>query len=156
MTRSVRAYPFVLLLATLCLVGRPDARADARGFEDARRAHALARDLMSPYCPGRTLADCPSPDAAALRAEIRGLLRAGLDETGVRARLEERFGDAVIGVPRGVLGWTLPGLVLLAGAGVLVFVLRRISGGEGGSDPGPSDDPELDEELERELRDRGL
>ena len=148
----MRAYPFVLLRATLCLVGCLDARADARSSGDARRAHALARDLMSPYCPGRTLADCPSHDAAALRAEIRGLLRAGLDETGVRVRLEERFGDAVIGVPRGVLGWTLPGLVLLVGAGVLVFVLRRIYGGADGSDPGPSDDPELDPELERELQ----
>ncbi len=152
MAGSVRAYLFALLLAMLCVA----ELAYAQSSEDARRAYALSREVMSPYCPGRTLADCPSPDAAALRAEVRGLFASGLDEQAVWARLEERFGDAVIGVPRGVLGWTLPGLVLLAGAGVLVFVLRRISGGEGGSDPGPSDDPELDEELERELRARGL
>ncbi len=155
MARFVRAYFFALVLAMLPAAGPGDGRADARSFEDARRAHALARDLMSPYCPGRTLADCPSPDAAALRAEIRGLIDAGLDEGAVRARLEQRFGDAVIGVPRSVLGWTLPGLILLAGAAVLVRVLRRISNG-GGPEPDPIDDPELDEDLERELRARGL
>ena len=29
-------------------------------------ASDLANDLMSPFCPGRTLADCPSPQAKSL------------------------------------------------------------------------------------------
>ncbi len=156
MAWRVRAYLVAFLLATLFAAGPSEARADAQSSERSRRAHALARDVMSPFCPGRTLADCPSPDAAALREEIRGLIDAGVDEEAVRVRLEKRFGDAVIGVPRGLWGWSLPGLILLAGAVVLVVVLRRISQRETGAAPGPPEDPELDEELERELRARGL
>jgi len=154
MAWRVRTCLVALLLATLFAAEPLKARADAQSSERARQAHALARDLMSPFCPGRTLADCPSPDAAALRKEVRVLIDGGVDEAAIRARLEDRFGGAVIGVPRGVWGWILPVLILLAGAGVLVRVLRRIAGPAPSAEP--FDDPELDEELERELRDRGL
>src|SRR5262245_47420006 len=91
----------------------------------ARTAHELARDLMSPYCPGRTLAECPSPDALAVREEIRTALRNGESPDAIRTRIEARFGDQVVGVPREKMGWALPILALAAGAMVLVFVLRR-------------------------------
>lgn len=111
---------------------------------------------MSPFCPGRTLADCPSPDAAAVREEIREFIDAGVEKDVILERLEARFGDAIRGVPRSIWGWTLPGLVLLAGAVALVVVLRRISRRGAVPDAGPVEDPELEEELERELRARDL
>ena len=37
----------------------------------------VANELMSPFCPGRTLADCPSPDAASLRMWIAVQAAAG-------------------------------------------------------------------------------
>src|SRR5262245_15817568 len=91
----------------------------------ARAAHELARDLMSPYCPGRTLAECPSPDALAVREEIRAALRAGESPDAIRTRIEARFGDQVVGVPREKVGWALPILALVAGAGLVVLALRR-------------------------------
>jgi cytochrome c-type biogenesis protein CcmH/NrfF len=91
----------------------------------ARTAHELSRELMSPYCPGRTLADCPSPDAGTVREEIRAALRAGEPLASIRARIEARFGAAVVGVPTTPIGWLIPILFLAAGAIVLVLVLRR-------------------------------
>ena len=141
------------MLVLLCFVLSTEPTHAETGPEDAdyaRRAHAFSRELMSPYCPGRTLADCPSPDAAALRQEIRELLDAGTEEEVILDQLEARFGQAIYGVPRGFWGWALPGLVLLGGAAFLVSALRRLS------DPGvqqapPVVDPELERELEREL-----
>lgn len=156
MVWSVRTYSALLLVVTLLAAGLSDARADEQSSERARRAHALAREVMSPFCPGRTLADCPSPDAAALREEIREFIDAGVEKEAILARLEARFGDAIRGVPRSIWGWTFPGLVLLAGAVALVAVLRRISRREAVPDAGPVEDPELEEELERELRARDL
>ncbi len=117
----------------------------------ARTAHELARDLMSPYCPGRTLAECPSPDALAVREEIRAALRSGESPDAIRTRIEARFGDQVVGVPREKVGWAIPILALVAGAGALVFVLRRsVSGAESKVTPLTA---EQQRALERELDD---
>lgn len=116
----------------------------------ARAAHELARDLMSPYCPGRTLAECPSPDALAVREEIRAALRAGESPDAIRARIEARFGDQVVGVPREQLGWALPILALVAGAGTLALVLRRALSRKRAVTPLT---PEIERQLERELDD---
>jgi cytochrome c-type biogenesis protein CcmH/NrfF len=107
---------------------------------------------MSPYCPGRTLADCPSPDAAALRRELRNLLDAGVPEKEVRTQLEARFGGAISGVPRTRLGWVLPGIALLLGAVALVLALRRLSRAprDAAGEP-PVSDPELEAQLDAEL-----
>jgi cytochrome c-type biogenesis protein CcmH/NrfF len=114
----------VTLLAAVLHAGVASAQADPE-VALARSAHELSRELMSPYCPGRTLADCPSPDAGAVRDEIRAALRAGEPVASIRSRIESRFGAAVVGVPTTTLGWALPILMLAAGALVLVFVLRR-------------------------------
>ncbi len=117
-------------LGALALVLALFAAAPARAQDDpevalARQAHELSRELMSPYCPGRTLADCPSPDAGAVRDEIRTALRGGESAESVRARIESRFGAQVIGVPTTLIGWSLPIVVLVAGAIALAFALRR-------------------------------
>ena len=140
----------LLALAALLLGVAPAHATDA---ELSQQAHRIARDVMSPFCPGRTLADCPSPDALVVREEIRAKLSAGVDEATVRAELFQRFGDAVVGVPRGALGWALPILLLLAGVAVLVQVLRRLSAPAPQPPAMPAD---LEAELDRDLKSRGL
>jgi cytochrome c-type biogenesis protein CcmH len=139
-----------VMLVLLPIAGYADDSVVDRG----REAYALSRELMSPYCPGRTLADCPSPNAAALREEIRDQLAAGATIDEVRGDLERRFGDQVRAVPRGPLVWGIPILVLLAGAIALAVALRRLSRPQGGQAEAIS--PELEREIERELRERGL
>ncbi len=153
-----------LLAAALALVvasaagtaGRAVAADEESGREIGRRAYALSRDLMSPYCPGRTLADCPSPDAAAVRQEIRRRMRAGESAARVRADLELRYGDAVSGVPRSAIGWLIPALLIAGGGVLVVFALRRMS--RGGEPELPPSDPggELERELDEEIARRGL
>jgi len=116
----------------------------------ARAAHELSRELMSPYCPGRTLADCPSPDAGAVRDEIREALRGGESVDSIRSRIESRFGAQVIGVPTTLLGWLLPIVALAAGALVLVLALRRAVSRDGAL---PRVSSEVAARLEQELRD---
>jgi cytochrome c-type biogenesis protein CcmH/NrfF len=124
--RSPRRHSLAPALLALALcAGLGCSPAEDPDSVNARAANEVARDLMSPFCPGRTLADCSSPDAGAIREEIRESLRAGESPKSVRARIEARFGDHVVGVPRERLGWILPILALIAGAGALVFALRR-------------------------------
>jgi cytochrome c-type biogenesis protein CcmH len=120
-----------------------------------QRAHALSADLMSPYCPGRTLSDCPSPDAAVVRQEIRARLDAGQSEEEIRATLEARFGGALRGLPTSAVGWLGPIAILLLGAVALALALRRLSRREA---PGAraAARPEIERALDAELQRRGL
>ena len=120
--------------------------------ERARQANELSRNLMSPFCPGRTIADCGSPDATTVREEIRDALATGESPESIRKRIEARFGaDRVIGVPRSGIGWALPIGMLLAGAGLLAVALVRSVKPPRATEASIS--PELERELARELDD---
>jgi cytochrome c-type biogenesis protein CcmH/NrfF len=158
LTRMRSGLAHAVLAALVLLALGPaagTAQEEPTSGDRARRTHAIARDLMSPFCPGRTLADCPSPDAAAVRQEIRDLVDAGVADAEIRTELEGRFGDAVQGVPRSVWGRGLPILVLLAGAAALVWALRRMARRAPGPAPAASA-RELESQLDRELREKGL
>lgn len=104
-------------------------------------AYDLAAELMSPYCPGRTVASCPSPQAAELIQWISMQEAAGATEDEVVEMLVERFGEEILGAPpaEGITLWAyvfpVAGFVLFGG--VAVLVLRRIVG----AGPAADDDP---------------
>lgn len=90
----------------------------------------LAREIMSPYCPGLALSDCPSPPAAELRAWIREQEAAGIPRETVRAQLFAQYGDKLLQRPRaqgiGLLAYAIPVGAIIIGALVLgVYFLRR-------------------------------
>jgi cytochrome c-type biogenesis protein CcmH len=102
----------------------PQARAAEEGF-----GHALAREIMSPFCPGRVLADCPSPQAQTLRAWILVQAAAGRSQEEVLAELLARYGEQILAAPRargfGLTAYAIPIGVFLAGGGVVWLFLRR-------------------------------
>jgi hypothetical protein len=92
---------------------------------------------MSPFCPGRTLSDCPSSYAAEWRQDIRVWIAEGLSTEEIRKRLEQRLpeGAELSGAPDTGLGWALPvglslGAVLLVG-----IILRRLRNREDDAKP---------------------
>ena len=82
----------------------------------AQRAQALARDTMSPFCPGKTIDSCPSPRAQAWREDMRTWLAQGASTTEVRNRLQARVPDFDLeGRPGRAWDWILPiGCMVLA------------------------------------------
>ncbi|HEY8380048.1 MAG TPA: cytochrome c-type biogenesis protein CcmH [Nannocystis sp.] len=96
---------------------RPDPEAEAL-------MHELSHDLMSPYCPGRTIASCPSPQARKLEAQIYEQARAGMSREEIESALVARFPDirGYVGRPELVWGTLVAALVALA---ALVLVARR-------------------------------
>lgn len=98
-------------------------------------AYELWHDLMSPYCPGRTLAECPSPAADELRLWILTQAAAGADRAEVEASLYARFGDQIRTTPKaegwGLAAYVIPALAFLVFGGIVLLVLRRlVAGGE--------------------------
>jgi cytochrome c-type biogenesis protein CcmH/NrfF len=127
-------------------------------------SYAMAHDLMSPYCPGRTLAECPSPQATELRFWILTQAAAGASEAEVNAMLTDRFGDVLLAAPRaegwGLAAYVIPIAFFLIGGPVVVLVIRRLVAGGGSKAPPEAEskvaasgasDPDLERQLEIEL-----
>lgn len=151
-----------IALATLLATSQASAVEGAPDW-----AYAMAHDLMSPFCPGRTLAECPSPQAANLRFWILTQAAAGTSEDELRDMLYQRFGDVLLAAPRaegwGLAAYAIPIAFFVVGGPVVVWIIRRLTDragragppSPGGSGPpgGPptSIDPDLERELEKEL-----
>lgn len=147
--------------------GRTQAPGDSTNVPvlDDTRAQRLFSQLMSPYCPGLTVASCPSPGADSLRNDIRGRLARGDAPADIREWYVSAWGEQVLGAPParrlGLVLWVLPGVAFAAGAAGLSLwlarVRRRAAEAEAevaGHGKVPSE-PALLARLEQELRDFG-
>ena len=127
--RSLRAFVlgFVIVLLASTVLSVETATAKSWGYD-------LAAELMSPYCPGRTLASCPSPQAAELVQWMVLQEAAGSTQEEVIAILIERFGEEILGAPpaKGITLWAyiFPVLGFVVGGGLVVLALRRIVSGD--------------------------
>ena len=108
---------------------KPDAKGAPGAISDEeveRQAEALSRSLMSPFCPGRTLSACPSPNAHAWRDDIRKWVRQGVPANEIRERLTKRNPEHnLTGSPPTYAKWALIGVGLLSVV-VLIAALRYL------------------------------
>lgn len=137
-----RTGAIVLGVVALCLVAATAQAADGvpEGGAESQYGYALAHELMSPFCPGRTLAACPSDKAAELRQWILIQEAAGATREEVVSALEARYGEVIRSSPEaegwGLAAWLLPGAALLAGAVGVFAVLRRMTARDRGTPGG--------------------
>ena len=151
-----------LIAAAACLLGLTAPSSSAPPTEEANPpwAYEVWHDTMSPYCPGRTLAECPSPQADELRLWILTQAAAGASREEVEGILFERFGDSILTAPRaegwGLAAYVVPVLGFFLGGLVVWLVLRRMvgtreeTGGASAIPPGPLD-PEIQRRIDEEF-----
>lgn len=146
------------IVAAILLVGWLAISRPQPAVSPSERASALAASLMSPYCPGMTLATCPSAAAGELRAEIQTRIAGGESEASIVASLATRFGMDLSGAPRprgiALLLWLVPAA---AGAAMIVILFRAGRHGPAGPEPGTGGafDAALAERLDDELHELG-
>ena len=126
----------LLWLAALPAFAQANQKADAAPlqFRDAAeetRFHDLAAELRCVMCQNQSLADSNALIALELRREVLDLIRAGKTDAQVKDHLVQRYGEFVLYKPR-VEGrtwllWLGPALILLAGAALVVALVRRKS-----------------------------
>lgn len=137
------------LVCTLLVAGA----AQAEGW-----AADAANHLMSPFCPGRTLAECPSPQAKSLVVWLGVQEGAGRSREEVTAELVERYGENLLPAPPvrgvGVAAYVFPVLAFCLGGTVVWVYLRRQTGApvpvDAPSVAGPVD-PDLEAIVDRDL-----
>ena len=118
------------------------------------QANHLSGEIMSPFCPGVTLHECPSDEAIELRDRIARWFEHGLTRGQILQQLEDEYGDSIRATPSpdgaGLAAWLLPGLALIAGLGLATWLLIRW---KGAGEPTPTKEipaaerQRLDEEL---------
>ena len=145
--------PFVTLLVAL---------AAAPGLDpSAVEAHArtLEAKLIAPCCWSQQVSVHQSPAADEIRRDLRRRLARGETEQQILADYEVQFGERIFAEPP-AKGFTrflyvLPPVVLVAGAGLVVVLVRRFTGRQAEEPRAPADAPvdakgygeQLDEEL---------
>jgi cytochrome c-type biogenesis protein CcmH len=124
----------VILVHASAALGQDAGPPTGGGEAPPNWAYQMAHDLMSPYCPGRTLSACPSPQAAELRQWILFQAAAGQTQEQIEAGLLERFGDKILSAPKaegwGLSAYVVPALGFLIGGGLLWFLLQRLVSGQ--------------------------
>lgn len=94
-----------------------------------RDAREIFETVLSPYCPGRTISNCPSPQADELRDNIRLQLAGGESPEEVKENLYTVFGDELRTIPRasgfGLLAWVVPGVAFVLGAWAIMVWIHR-------------------------------
>jgi cytochrome c-type biogenesis protein CcmH len=113
--------------------------------------------LMSPYCPGRTLLDCTSPQAGELRNWIAEQEKAGVSREAVEKELYQEFGDAILQAPKptgfGLAAYVIPVLGLIAGGAIVAVFLRRQTARAPAAGPTVVlADPELERLIDEEMK----
>jgi cytochrome c-type biogenesis protein CcmH len=133
----------MLLVGGLALaqpVSDPAPLAYRNAAEEAR-FHALTAELRCVQCQNQSLADSNAQIAHDLRREVLVLMQQGRSDEQIKQFLVERYGEFVLYRPqvesRTWLLWFGPLLLLLGGAGVLVWIVRR----RGRDLPPPAIDP---------------
>ncbi len=146
---SRRACAATLLIAPLLLGAA--AVAEPEGW-----AYDLSGELMSPFCPGRTLSECPSPQANSLRMWLIVQEAAGRSRAEVEAELYERYGDAILAAPRaegfGIAAYLIPVVAFMAGGALLALFLRRQTRAPAPVAAAGPVDAELERLVDEELR----
>ena len=152
MLRRMARFGWVVVLAgALCSVSA------AAAASSDQRAAALASQIESPFCPGKTLRSCSSPAAAVWRADIRRWVDEGVASEQIKERLSSRASRDLRVVPH---DHTFGPLVFVSGvagfAGLLLVVaITRRKEDESHDDEVPEvsdpDDDVLDSRLDDEL-----
>ena len=140
----------VATIAVLLLLGSTASAIDtAKAFDDpelqARYEHIIS-EVRCLKCQNQTIKDSNAFLASDLRREIRRMLDEGLTDAQIYDFLVERYGEFALYRPRAsgktLFLWIAPAFLLLAGAFLLVLVVRRRMLLPIDDDPGDENDPE--------------
>jgi cytochrome c-type biogenesis protein CcmH len=148
----------IVFIAAMLLTIPPRLIAEPLTPVQEKFAKEIFFEIISPFCPGRSLHDCPSSSAVELKDEIRSMINKGKSREEIITLLSDRFGQNIRAVPSTSgfqsLAWAAPIAFLVLGGVLLTLWLqnRAAKSGPDSSLPSvPPLDPEMQKRIDREL-----
>ena len=128
--RAERVFAVLVLITLAAVAGTAFGQTTPAVTPEIQAVHSrMVAELMSPFCHGLTLDNCPTSGASQMRDQILAWLVEGRSEDWIVETLVEEWGETILGAPRfrgvGIVAWLAPGVVLLVAGVGLVFWLRR-------------------------------
>jgi len=147
----VKVIVFALFMAVSLHVSQAFAQDEGH---ISRVTQEVSMEIYSPFCPGKTIAMCPSPNAAEVRMDIQNMARAGMTVDQIKEKVVTEYGEEfrLVDPPLldnvGLMGLLFCGML---GAGGVVWMWSRRRKGDL---PEVTDaPPKADDEYVSELRD---
>lgn len=118
----------------------PPAKPSPADLQAESLARDIAADMPSPYCPGRSIASCPTQAARELEDDILDLAKDGMAREEIEGVLVGRFGEEKMGSAH--QGEILVAILIVAALALIVIV--RASRGWLRSSQAPRARPDAD------------
>jgi len=122
----------LIAVAALCIGAAADPAERLDDPAQEARAREIFREVRCLVCQNEAIVDSEAELAADLRRIIREQIVAGRSDGEIRTFLVERYGEFVLFRPpfsaENALLWLAPALLLGAGAGLWILLLRRREG----------------------------
>ena len=154
-TRPLAGIILFLFIPAFALAA-PDERTNSEQLE--RTAQDVSESMMSPFCPGRTISSCPSPQARELRGQILQWLTQGYSADAVKNQLRMIYGEDVKGAPDaegfGLVGWVAPFIFILVALAAVVLKLRQMKTSNQGLPSATAVKTEIAEQLAQVRKER--
>lgn len=110
------------------LLGAISFPPNASAAEPKTTVQEVNNAIMSPACPGKILAACPSAEGAQLRELVRRKVEAGETLDQIVQYFVEVYGPEVLPIPPpqgfNLTAWLMPFMALFAGLGVVLVLLK--------------------------------
>ncbi|MEM1347265.1 MAG: cytochrome c-type biogenesis protein CcmH [Myxococcota bacterium] len=92
----IREFFGAALIALMCVATLPTsafAQKAPNPGEVSRVTNDVSNEVLSPFCPGKTLKMCTSPNAAEVRRLVQDMAREGKSKEDIKQDILEQFGD---------------------------------------------------------------
>lgn len=100
--------------------------------------------VMSPFCPGLTLDECPTDQSASLRAELESMIRQGSTNQEIDEWVVQNYGEVALATPSGMSAWLAPVAVGVAGLALTVAFVSRLATRRSEDEASEAAGPKLD------------
>lgn len=100
--------------------------------------------VMSPFCPGLTLDECPTDQSARLRSQLESMIRQGSTNREIDQWVVDNYGEVALASPNKTFAWAAPVALAIAGLGLTVVLVSRLAGKDSDGEPSERPEPKLD------------
>jgi len=118
-----------IVAALVCLAAAEDPAEQLPNRAQEAHARALFKEIRCVVCQNESIDDSDAEVAGNLRQAVRAQVAEGQSDQQIKAFLVQRYGEFILMrptfSPANALLWLSPFVIVLAGAGLLVFRARR-------------------------------